>query len=49
MGEREHSPCPRCAGEYTYETNDLVVCPECGHEIDGFGAMRLKSSVVKKA
>ncbi|MFE0704042.1 zinc ribbon domain-containing protein YjdM [Streptomyces sp. NPDC058872] len=25
-------PCPRCSGEYTYEMNDLVVCPECGHE-----------------
>ncbi|ROQ35385.1 protein PhnA [Streptomyces sp. PanSC19] len=25
-------PCPQCAGEYTYEMNDLVVCPECGHE-----------------
>ncbi|MCX5229877.1 zinc ribbon domain-containing protein YjdM [Streptomyces sp. NBC_00233] len=25
-------PCPRCSGEYTYEMNNLVVCPECGHE-----------------
>ncbi|QNP75511.1 alkylphosphonate utilization protein [Streptomyces roseirectus] len=25
-------PCPKCACEYTYAMNALVVCPECGHE-----------------
>ncbi|MFB7452350.1 MULTISPECIES: zinc ribbon domain-containing protein YjdM [unclassified Streptomyces] len=25
-------PCPECSCEYTYEMNDLVVCPECAHE-----------------
>ncbi|MEU8923656.1 zinc ribbon domain-containing protein YjdM [Kitasatospora sp. NPDC048545] len=25
-------PCPQCAGEYTYEMDSLMVCPECGHE-----------------
>ncbi len=25
-------PCPQCAGEYTYEMDALMVCPECGHE-----------------
>ncbi len=24
--------CPECQGEYTYEDQDLYVCPECGHE-----------------
>ncbi|UEG54788.1 alkylphosphonate utilization protein [Mucilaginibacter daejeonensis] len=24
--------CPLCASAYTYEMNDLLVCPECGHE-----------------
>ena len=24
--------CPLCACEYTYEMNDLLVCPECAHE-----------------
>ena len=24
--------CPICACEYTYEMNDLLVCPECAHE-----------------
>jgi len=25
-------PCPVCASEYTYESADLYVCPECAHE-----------------
>ncbi|MGW4383539.1 zinc ribbon domain-containing protein YjdM [Kitasatospora sp. NPDC004531] len=25
-------PCPNCAGQYTYELDALMVCPECGHE-----------------
>ncbi|MQY16620.1 hypothetical protein SRB5_68220 [Streptomyces sp. RB5] len=25
-------PCPKCASEYTYEMNALMVCPECAHE-----------------
>ncbi|MFD8702816.1 zinc ribbon domain-containing protein YjdM [Kitasatospora sp. NPDC059648] len=25
-------PCPQCSGEYTYEMDALMVCPECGHE-----------------
>ncbi len=25
-------PCPKCAGEYTYEMDALMVCPECGNE-----------------
>ena len=24
--------CPLCACEYTYEMNELLVCPECAHE-----------------
>ncbi len=26
------SPCPQCAGTYTYEDGALLVCPDCGHE-----------------
>ena len=26
------APCPLCKSAYTYEMNDLLVCPECGHE-----------------
>ena len=25
-------PCPKCESEYTYEDQDQLVCPECGHE-----------------
>lgn len=28
----ELAPCPVCKSAYTYEMNDLLVCPECGHE-----------------
>jgi len=24
--------CPACGSEYTYEDNDMYVCPECAHE-----------------
>ncbi|SCZ81880.1 zinc ribbon domain-containing protein YjdM [Acidaminobacter hydrogenoformans] len=24
--------CPKCSSEYTYESDHLYVCPECGHE-----------------
>ena len=26
------APCPVCKSAYTYEMNDLLLCPECGHE-----------------
>lgn len=25
-------PCPQCSCIYSYEMNDLLVCPECAHE-----------------
>ena len=28
----ELAPCPLCKSAYTYQMNDLLVCPECGHE-----------------
>lgn len=24
--------CPKCQSEYTYQDNDMYICPECGHE-----------------
>jgi len=24
--------CPACGGEYTYEDQAMLICPECGHE-----------------
>lgn len=29
-------PCPECASPHTYEQDQLLVCPECGHEWQGF-------------
>jgi len=28
----ELAPCPICRSPYTYELENLLVCPECGHE-----------------
>ncbi|MGL4310953.1 MAG: zinc ribbon domain-containing protein YjdM [Paracoccaceae bacterium] len=25
-------PCPECSSGYTYASDALLVCPECGHE-----------------
>ena len=25
-------PCPACASVYAYESGELLLCPECGHE-----------------
>lgn len=30
----EPIPCPQCKSTYTYEMDNLLVCPECGHEWD---------------
>ena len=24
--------CPKCSSEYCYENQDMVACPDCGHE-----------------
>ncbi|KEI35862.1 alkylphosphonate utilization operon protein PhnA [Francisella sp. W12-1067] len=26
------SQCPKCQSQYVYQNNDLLICPECGHE-----------------
>lgn len=28
------SPCPKCKSEFTYEMDNLMVCPDCGYEWD---------------
>ena len=46
----ELAPCPLCKSAYTYQMNDLLVCPECGHEwkadqnVEGPGAFVVKDS-----
>lgn len=34
MSELEFPPCPKCHYEYTYPSDNLLVCPECFHEWD---------------
>lgn len=34
--------CPSCGGEYTYEDQSMLVCPECGHEWQA-GAVSVES------
>ena len=24
--------CPKCHSEYTYQDNDMYICPECAYE-----------------
>ncbi len=28
----EYPPCPKCNCEYTYPSDNLMICPECFHE-----------------
>lgn len=28
----EFAPCPQCKSTFTYQMDNLLVCPECGHE-----------------
>ena len=28
----ELSPCPQCKSTFTYEMEDMLACPDCGHE-----------------
>lgn len=27
-------PCPKCASEYVYQDQAMLICPECAHEWD---------------
>jgi len=31
----QYPPCPNCNSVFTYEMNNLFVCPECAHEWNG--------------
>ena len=28
------APCPKCTSEFTYQMDNLMVCPDCGYEWD---------------
>ena len=34
----ETTPCPVCKSEYTYAMDNLMICPECGHEWSAISA-----------
>ena len=43
----ELSPCPLCKCTYTYEMDNVLACPECGHEWDPNAAVAEDTFVVK--
>ncbi|WP_087016227.1 zinc ribbon domain-containing protein YjdM [Thaumasiovibrio subtropicus] len=40
--------CPQCNSEYTYEDQDLYICPECAHEWSQDGSDDMDDSLVIK-
>jgi protein PhnA len=30
----ELAPCPKCQGQFTYESDNLIICPDCFFEWD---------------
>ena len=45
----EPVPCPHCKSTYTYELDNLLACPECGHEWDPAEEAKEDALVVKDA
>jgi len=41
-------PCPQCHCEYTYEDNEMLICPECAHEWPKVAAQE-SATVIKDA
>jgi protein PhnA len=43
--------CPKCSSEYTYEDNNLLICPECTYEWnkDALADVDTTEDVVKDA
>lgn len=44
----ESTPCPLCKSTYTYELDNLLACPECGHEWDPSKTAETKQAFVVK-
>jgi protein PhnA len=40
--------CPKCNCEYTYEDNEMIICPECAHEWSKNSASTQESATVIK-
>lgn len=45
----EYPPCPECGSEYTYPSDFLMVCPDCGHEWNPNDTQESTGLVVKDA
>lgn len=43
----ELAPCPLCKSTFTYELDNLLACPECGHEWDPNAVAAEDTFVVK--
>lgn len=41
-------PCPKCHSEYTWQDNDLLNCPECGHVWAGEAERRTEDELIVK-
>lgn len=41
-------PCPKCNSPYTYQDQDLLICPECAHEWSLQAQANEESDTVKK-
>lgn len=40
-------PCPKCQSEYTYEDQDMLICPECAHEWKPLSGDEVNEEVAK--
>ncbi|MFD2166117.1 zinc ribbon domain-containing protein YjdM [Thalassotalea euphylliae] len=40
-------PCPSCQSEYVYQDQELLICPECGHEWNPKEAAEEEAIIVK--
>ncbi|HMN31814.1 MAG TPA: zinc ribbon domain-containing protein YjdM [Chitinophagaceae bacterium] len=43
----ELAPCPQCKSTFTYELDNLLACPECGHEWNPAEENKAEAFVVK--
>lgn len=45
----DYPVCPECASEYTYPSDFLMVCPDCGHEWNPADVEEATGLIVKDA
>jgi protein PhnA len=41
-------PCPKCNSPYTYQDQNLLICPECAHEWSSQAQVSDESEIVKQ-